>query len=477
MTEKPKENCAVFGIYSKYDVFEKIYYALYAMQHRGQESAGVALYNDGFENYGSKNSENEINVFKGMGLVSEVFKNNLFSGNIGIGHVRYSTTGASTIENTQPIKLNYVKGSFAIAHNGNIVNALEIKKKFLSNVTFNTSTDTEVIAQLIALFHIKKGKFIDAIKAAMNKLIGSYCLTILYKNCVYAVRDPWGFRPFVIGVNKDRDYCVASESCALDAIGFNLVRDIAPGEILLLDKNGKKTCYTFKEKTAHCMFEYVYFSRPDSVINGVSVYEVRKNLGKKLAIESPAKADMVIPVPDSGIAVAIGYSLESRIPYSEGLMKNRYAGRIFIMPDQKERDVSVRVHLNPIISEIKDKRIVLIDDSIVRGTTLKRIIQALRDNGAKEIHARIACPPIISPCLFGIDMQTSTEFIAAKKSIEEIRKEINADSLYYISIKGLIESINLNKNLCLACVNGKYPIQEKQVKLSEKFASKYNLQG
>lgn len=449
------EKCAVFGIYSKGNVFSHIFDGLYSLQHRGQESAGIATYKNG-----------QISIHKAMGLVCDVFKDVYLEGNSGIGHVRYSTTGASILENAQPIVINYAKGSFAIAHNGNIVNSKELK--FLlekRGSIFSTTTDTEIIAQLIAQEHVRTDDFIEGIKNAMKLLNGAYCLTILHDGDIIAVRDPWGFRPLVLG-KSDNGYAVASESCALDTLDMKLVRDIKPSEILVINNNLES--YTGrKERTAHCIFEYVYFARPDSVIDGKSVYEVRKNLGKILAKEAPVDAEMVVAVPDSGITTAIGYSETSKIKYGEGMIKNRYCGRTFILPEQDQRERSVKLKLNPIVSEINGKTIVLIDDSIVRGTTLKRLIGILRAAGALKIHVRISCPPIKYPCFYGIDMQSRREFIASRKEIDAIRKEIGADSLAYTSIDGLVKAIGMPRNkLCLACLNEDYPTKEEQTKLN-----------
>lgn len=448
-----QDKCAVFGIKSDTSAFNHVYYGLYSMQHRGQESAGIAVDNDG------------IRVHKDMGLVSEVFRNILLEGNVGIGHVRYSTEGGSKIENAQPLHISYSGGSFALAHNGQILNHAELKKKLedKGNI-FTTTSDTEVIAQIIVQEHLSTGDFVEGIKMAMKELIGSYSLVILYDGKLIAVRDPHGIRPLVYG-RLGEGHVFASESCALDVIGARLERDVKPAEIIVVDDT-VKSYHGNRENTSHCMFEYVYFSRPDSIINDVSVYNVRKNLGKTLAKESSVKADIVTPVPDSGITAAIGYSEASGISYSEALIKNRYIGRTFILPEQNQRDVSVKVKLNPIASEISGKKLVLVDDSIVRGTTQKRLIKLLKSTGAKEVHVRISCPPVKHTCPYGIDMQTSEEFIASKKTVEQISKEIGADSLSYISLPGLVTSIGLPADkLCLACLTGNYPVKEKQTKL------------
>ncbi|MFH1402994.1 MAG: amidophosphoribosyltransferase [Candidatus Altiarchaeota archaeon] len=450
-----REKCAVIGVKGRSDVFETLYRGLFAMQHRGQESAGIAVQND------------RIRVHKDMGLISEVFRNAYLSGNIGIGHVRYSTTGESKSENAQPLLINYSKGSFAIAHNGNIVNQGELKQELESKGSiFMTTTDTELIAQLIAQEHVSRESFIESIQAVMKRLVGSYSLTILHEGRVIAVRDPSGVRPLCFGQSDDY-FVVASESCALDTLNVKLVRDIKPSEILVIGDT-IESYSGVKDRICHCMFEYVYFARADSVIDGIPVYEARTNLGKILAEESGVKADLVCAVPDSGITHAIGYARGSKIPYGECLMKNRYVGRTFILPEQSQRDVSTKMKLNPIRSQVDGKRIILIDDSIVRGTTTRRIVKMLKEAGAKEVHVRVASPPLKHPCRYGIDMQVSEEFIAAEKTVDEIRDVIGAKSLAYISIEGLVKAICISKDeLCLACLNGDYPLREKQTKLTD----------
>ncbi|HEX54938.1 MAG: amidophosphoribosyltransferase [Candidatus Altiarchaeales archaeon] len=454
MSASKSECCAVFGIHSDEDVFDRIYNGLYSMQHRGQESAGIAIF-DG----------EKIRIHKDMGLVSEIFKERTLNGKIGIGHVRYSTTGESKIENAQPLMINYAEGNFAIAHNGNLINSLELKEELeRKGSVFMTTTDTEIIAYLIAIEHIRTGNFIEGIKNAMSKLRGSYSLTILREDKIIAVRDPWAFRPLVYG-RSDDTHVIASESCALDALDVEFMRDVKAGEILVID-NGVESYRVCAGKISHCMFEYVYFARPDSILDGVSVYKVRKNLGRILYEEGPVDADMVTAVPDSGITTAIGFAKASGIPYGESLIKNRYFGRTFILPEQEERESGVRIKLNPVRSEIEGKKIVLVDDSIVRGTTIKKIISLLRKSGASQVHVRISCPPIRYPCKYGIDMQTYDEFIAREKSVEEIRREIGADSLVYTSLDGLVRAIGLPKEkLCLACLTGDYPLKEEQMKL------------
>jgi len=451
-----REKCAVIGVKSNKDAFDLLYYGLHSMQHRGQESAGVAL------------RDGRVRVHKGMGLVSEVLRCDKLPGKIGIGHVRYSTMGESQIENAQPIYINYFKGSFAIAHNGQIINALELKKLLESEGSiFTTSSDTEVIAQLIAIEHIKTGKFISGIIEAMKKIRGSYSLTILSRKKLIAVRDPHGVRPLVYG-SDGKTHVFASESCALDVLNVPLVRDVKPSEIMVIEGDKISSYSGPKYNHAHCMFEYVYFSRPDSVINTIPVYEVRKRLGSHLAKDDDVKADLVAPIPDSGKTTALGYALHSHIPPGETLIKNRYIGRTFILPEQSKRDLTVRLKMNPLKSEVEGKSIVLVDDSLVRGTTIKRIIKILREAGAREIHVRISCPPIRHSCPYGIDMQTSKEFIAAKKKVPQIQKKIGADSLKYATIDGLVDAIGMPKeSLCMACLTGEYPIRQDQQKLTD----------
>ena len=446
--------CGIFGIYSfsDKDVARKIYYGLYALQHRGQEGAGIVV-SDG----------SELHSHKGLGLVPEVFNNEnikLLKGHVGIGHVRYSTTGSSVIENCQPFIVNSSLGNLAIAHNGDIVNSHVLKRELeKQGHIFTSSTDSEVVAHLLVKELLKTEDIIQSIINVSKELIGAYSLIILYNNTLIAVRDPNGFKPLCIGKDEDNFY-ISSESCGLDVVDAELIRDVNPGEIIVINKEGIENYYISDDdcskNASTCMFEYVYFARPDSVIDGICVYKVRRNIGRILAKEEPCEADIIAPVPDSGITSAIGYSEESGIPYYEGLIKNRYVGRTFILPTQEERNLAARLKLNPVKSVLKDKRVVLIDDSIVRGTTSRRIVDMVRRAGAKEVHLRVGSPKIISPCFYGIDMPTREELIASSKSVDEIRDYIHADSLGYLSIKGLIKAIG-RKNLCLACVSGDYP--------------------
>ena len=428
-----------------------IFYALRVLQHRGQESAGIAVYNNG------------IKVIKGMGLAHQALKpedvRNL-KGDRGIGHVRYSTYGSSTIENAQPIVVSTNYGDIALCHNGEIVNADkimdELKKK---GWAFITSSDSEIAVRLLANDIANTGDPVKSLKNLMSLLQGSFSMTLMIDNRVFAIRDPLGIRPLCIGRTKV-GYAAASESVVFDTLGGEFIRDVEPGEIIeLLPGEARSTKTGLAKGRAHCMFEWVYIARADSTIEGKLVYEVRRRIGQKLAKEHPVDADVVVPIPDSGRSHAIGFSEVSGIPYSEGLMKNRYVERTFIMPEQSERTTSVMLKLNPLKSVIKDKRIVLVDDSIVRGTTIRQIVQLVRNAGAKEVHVRIGSPPIRAPCYFGIDMKTREQFAATGRTVEEIGKMITADSLGYISVDGLVEAIGLaSGDLCLACLTEEYPI-------------------
>ena len=445
----------------------QIYYALYALQHRGQESTGITVH-DG----------NAIRSLKGMGLVPEVYSkeelSNL-SGHVGIGHVRYSTTGASGIENCQPLVVNFKGGTVALAHNGNFVNGKDLRDELESKGSiFITDSDTEVILHLLVK-ELLKSNIVDSIHAVMRRLLGSYSLTILVDDLLIAVRDPLGLKPLCIG-EIEGGHVVASESVAIDTLAGTLIRDVAPGEILIFKDGEIESHQIYNEKNpAHCVFEYIYFARPDSIIDGQLVYRVRERIGEQLSIEHPVEADIVSPVPDSGITSAIGYSDESGIKYHEGLMKNRYIGRTFIIPGQAMRESAVKLKMNTISQNIDGKRVILIDDSIVRGTTSRRIIDMVRSAGAVEVHARIGSPAIIAPCYLGIDMATRDELIAAHKTIPGVEAVINADSLGYLSIDGLVGAIGIDKeNLCLGCLTGSYPVEipgekchRRQLKLNE----------
>ncbi len=450
---RPHEECGIFGIYSKnkdFNVAEIIFYGLQALQHRGQESAGIAV-----------SDEERILIYKDLGLVSSVFnEQNLapLQGHLGIGHSRYSTKGKNIWKNSQPIFRSFRNQSFAIAHNGNIINAESLKIEQLNKgAKFETSTDSEIIASLIETS--PKENIEDAIKDAISKLKGSFSLLILASDKLIAIRDPHGFRPLALGV-KGGNYIIASETCAFDIIDADFLREVDPGEIIIIDGNGLRSQMTLPVgRKSMCVFELIYFARPDSYLFNKNMYEVRHKMGQELAKEAPAVADIVISVPDSGTPAAIGYSMESKIPYVEGFIKNRYIGRTFIQPSQRIREIGIKLKLNPLKEIIKGKKIVVVDDSIVRGTTSKQIVKMLYNAGAKEIYMRISSPPLMYPCFYGIDMATRTEFIANHRTIEEIRDYLGVDSLAYLSIEGLVRAIGEPKNnFCLACFNGDYPV-------------------
>ena len=443
------ESCGVFGIYAPgEDVARLTFFALFALQHRGQESAGIAT-TDG----------KKIRTYARMGLVSQVFNEDALSqlsGNIAIGHTRYSTRGSSRVDNVQPIIKGEDLNTIAVAHNGNIINAEHLYQE-LSNqgYTFRTSTDTEVIANLI--LSSAEPNWVDKIKYAMRRLQGAYSLTIMTNNTLFGVRDPLGVRPLCLGaINGNR--VIASESCALDHIGANFVREIEPGEIIAINANGADSYHEEADRRALCIFEYIYCARPDSVINGRLLYSARQAMGAGLAEEHPVAADLVMGVPDSATAAGIGYSHKSGIPLGEGLLKNRYVGRTFIEPDQRIRDLGVKLKFNPLPQMLAGKRLVVVDDSIVRGTTTPQVVKLLKRAGVKEVHMRICAPPLRYPCFFGVDMATRWELIAAQKTIPEIRDFIGADSLGYLSIDGLVKAVGLPKNIfCMACFTGDYP--------------------
>ncbi len=450
-TDRPREECGVFGIFTKdKSVAEFIFYGLQALQHRGQESAGIAV-SDG----------EDMLVFKDLGLASQVFsEQNLapLQGRIGIGHNRYSTMGRNIWKNSQPLYRMFKDEVFAIAHNGNLTNTDELRKEQMrKGIRFETAIDTEVIASIIESSEC--GNFEDAVQETMGKIRGSYSIVILTKDRLFAVRDPHGFRPMVLG-DRDGDYIIASETCALDIIDAKFVREVDPGEIMIIDDNGLRSQMMLPvERVSMCVFELIYFARPDSYLYNRNIFDIRHKMGRQLALESPAKADLVISVPDSGTPAAIGFSAESKIPYGEGLIKNRYIGRTFIQPTQEIREVGVRLKLNPLKDVISGKRLVVVDDSIVRGNTSRKVVQMLYSAGAKEIHMRISSPPLLYPCYYGIDMATKKEFVANHRTLEDIRKYLNVDSLRYISIDGLVKAIGESKDkFCFACFNGDYPV-------------------
>ena len=454
------EECGVFGMYDfdGGDVASTIYYGLFALQHRGQESCGIAV----SETNGPKG---KVTSYKGMGLVNEVFtQDNLESmhGDIGVGHVRYSTAGASTRENAQPLVLNYVKGTLALAHNGNLINAMELRKDLeYTGAIFQTTIDSEVIAYHIARERLNSNSVEEAVGRACQKIKGAFALVVMSPRKLVGARDPYGFKPLCIG-KRDNAYILASETCALDTIGAEYVRDVLPGEIVTITPEGgiqsDLSLALPKEKEARCIFEYIYFARPDSHIDGVSVYASRIKAGRFLAMDSPVDADLVVGVPESGNAAALGYSLQSGIPYGTAFVKNGYVGRTFIKPKQSSRESSVRVKLNVLKEAVDGKRIIMIDDSIVRGTTSDRIVKMLRDAGATEVHVRISSPPFLWPCYFGTDIPEREQLIAYNRSIEDIRKIIGADSLGYLGIERLEEMVG-GLNICKGCFTGTYPME------------------
>ncbi|MCH5298186.1 MAG: amidophosphoribosyltransferase [Ruminococcus sp.] len=447
------EECGVFGIYSDGTVNPAYacYNGLLALQHRGQESCGIAVSDDGV-----------INYHKDMGLVSEVFNNSILdslSGQMAVSHVRYSTAGGSVLENAQPLVMRYVKGTLAVAHNGNLTNAVEIRKELEQRgAIFQTTIDSEVICYVIARERLKCGSAEEAVVNAVKRLEGAYSLLVMSPSKLIAARDPHGFRPLCMG-KINNSYVFASESAALDACGAEFVRDIEPGEIVVVGKDGVRSIMPEKKRNKSlCVFEYIYFARTDSMIDGLSVYETRKQAGRILAREYPVDADIVIGVPESGIDAAIGYSEESGIPYEKGIVKNGYIGRTFIKPSQSERMNAVKIKLNPIVDKIKGKRVVVIDDSIVRGTTIDRITNMLRDAGAKEVHMRISSPPFLWPCYYGTDIPSRGELIAVNHTIDEICKLSGADTLGYLPANSLDEMLGGKcTGYCDACFSGNYP--------------------
>ncbi len=445
-----RESCGVFGVFCPdEDVARLTFFALFALQHRGQESAGIATA-DG----------KHLQLFADMGLVSQVFDETSLSqltGHIAIGHNRYSTTGSSRKINVQPLLVGQDADCIALAHNGNIVNSAHLSRELTDQgYSFRTSTDSEVIGNLIMSSSAKDP--VEKIRYAMHRLQGAYSLTLMTRKTLYAVRDPWGVRPLCLG-SMNGGWVVASESCALDHIGATLVREIEPGEIVRIDENGVESFREPAKRRALCIFEFIYFARPDSIINGKLLYPTRQAMGARLAIEHPVDMDLVIGVPDSATAAGLGYAHQADKPYSEGLMKNRYVGRTFIAPDQRIRDLGVKLKFNPLPQMLEGKRLVVVDDSIVRGTTTPKVVNLLRRAGAKEVHMRICAPPIRYPCFFGVDMATRRELIAAHKTVPQIRDFIGADTLGYLSLPGLIKSVDLPKNIfCTACFTGDYPI-------------------
>ena len=457
--EKLREECGVFGMYDLdgKDVAASIYYGLFALQHRGQESCGIAV----SETNGPKG---KVTSYKGMGLVNEVFTGDeleRMKGDIGVGHVRYSTAGASTRENAQPLVLNYVKGTLALAHNGNLINAPELRKELAySGAIFQTTIDSEVVAYHIARERVKTKNVESAVLNAMKKIRGAYSLVIMSPRKLIGARDPYGIKPLGIG-RRDNAYIITSETCALETLGAEYIRDVEPGEVVTITKDGIKSDTSMclpKEQQARCIFEYIYFARPDSHIDGVSVYGSRIKAGRFLAMDSPVEADIVVGVPESGNAAAMGYAMESGIPYGTAFVKNSYVGRTFIKPKQSTRESSVKIKLNVLREAVAGKRVIMIDDSIVRGTTSDRIVKMLRDAGAREVHMRVSSPPFLWPCYFGTDVPAREQLIAYNRSVEEIRQMIGADSLGYLQIDRLKELVN-GLDICQGCFTGKYPME------------------
>ena len=455
IANKWKEECGVYGVYSRTeDVSEMTYFGLYALQHRGQESAGIALTDGAW-----------MDVTRGMGLVNEVFRHQLphmENQYIAIGHVRYSTTGSSLLANTQPLMVNYAGGKIALAHNGNLTNAAEIRHELeQAGTIFQTSIDSEVFVNLIA--RSRKETIEEKIIESLQKVKGAYCLTIMTEEKLIGARDPHGFRPLCIGKLPDGTWILSSETCGLDVNGAEFVRDVKPGEMVVIDDDGLKS-YMFGqgEKLASCIFEYIYFARPDSVIDGQSVHAARFEMGRILAREAGFEGDIVISVPDSGTTAATGYAYEAGLPFVEGLIKNRYIGRTFIQPTQKARDTAVKLKLNPIRSVVEGKRVIMVDDSIVRGTTSGKIVKMLRNAGAKAVYMCVSSPPIGYPCYYGIDTSVRKELIAATKSVEEIREYIGADGLHFLSLEGLKKSVSAVSAdaMCYACFNQAYPVAQ-----------------
>ncbi len=450
------EECGVFGIWSdeNRDVAPDIYYGLMALQHRGQESAGIVVCD-------TKGPLGNVCIHKGMGLVSEIFDKNVMAGlrgNIGIGHVRYSTTGGSMIENAQPVFLNYLKGTLALAHNGNITNADEIRKELIEQgATFHGTTDSEVIAYKIAMERMNAGSIEEAAIKVSKTLKGGYALLMVSPQKLIGVRDPLGLKPLCLG-KRDGAYILASESAAIVSADGEYIRDIEPGEMVTITEPGVVSDFSLKqEKHAHCIFEYIYFAREDSVMDGISVHDARLKGGAALAKRFPVEADVVTGVPDSGIAAAVGYAEESKIPFKLAFHKNSYIGRTFIKPTQKERQSAVHMKLSLIEDVVKDKRVVLIDDSIVRGTTISSLINTMRKAGAKEVHVRISSPPFLYPCYYGTDVPDNSELIANKLSKDEICRFIGADSLEYMEVQDLDKMVG-NLPLCKACFDNRYPV-------------------
>jgi len=462
--ESPKEECGVIGVFApNEDVARMTFFGLYALQHRGQEAAGIAVA-DG----------QTMSAHKGVGLVSQVFTPTAMAelnGHYAIGHTRYSTTGSSSLRNAQPFMIETIHGPLALAHNGNLVNSAELRNELMQQgVGFSSSSDTEVMTMMLA--RNAGATWEERIKTAMKKWVGAYSLVILTRDCVYAVRDPWGFRPLCIGLLPSGGHAVASETGALQTLGCEAIRDVKPGEVVSLSNSALKVMQAVKPVAplAMCIFEHIYFARPDQTWDGINVHNVRQRLGEELAREvingfeadkrmtDVGLADVVIPVPDSSIPAAVGFSRTSGIPYNDGFIKNRYVGRTFIEPTDSLRKRGVALKFNVINDNVRDKRVVVIDDSIVRGNTTGPLIKLLRNAGAKEVHMAITCPPIAHPCYMGVDMGKHEDLIAYKRTVDEIREYVNADSLHYLSVEGMMRALKRTDGFCQACFTGQYPI-------------------
>jgi len=451
MNYYPKHYCGIFGVYGHPNAAELTYYGLYALQHRGQESAGIVT-SDG----------KQFRAHIGMGLVPQVFKGNVLhdmAGSIAIGHTRYSTTGSSHLRNAQPLTVDCARGQIAIAHNGNLTNAAQLREELEAKGSiFQTTVDSEIILHLLAQPTLRTES--NNLVRSLHRIEGAYSLVIMTENELIGVRDPHGFRPLCLG-RIDDAWVLASETCALDLINARFVRDVEPGEIVVINRDGLTSLQAFPEheRRAFCIFEYVYFARPDSTIANRNVYKVRVEMGRQLAREFPLQADLVVPVPDSGNCAGLGYSLESKIPYEMAFVRNHYVGRSFLQPSQLIRDFDVRVKLNLIEELVRGKRVVVVDDSIVRGTTCKTRVNNLKEAGAKEVHVLVSCPPHMNPCVYGIDFPDRNKLMAANHSQEEIRKYLNADSLCYLSQAGMVKATGLPaSNFCMACYDGAYPV-------------------
>ncbi len=452
LDDRPKEECGVLGVYSPHEEAARIaFFGLFALQHRGQESAGIAV-SDG----------HKVRMHKDMGLVNQVFNAEILSGlpgHMAVGHTRYSTMGASVLRNAQPVFCQSLVGEIAVAHNGNLINARELREEMeAEGEHFESTSDSEVLARILVR-HLHDGPE-AAVRVVMAKARGAYSVTVLTPRCLIGFRDPAGIRPMTVGRLGEDGYLIASETCAFGPVGGVAGQELLPGEMVIIDQSGMRFAVGAEEtKHSMCLFEFIYFARPDSTMYGSLLYDVRERMGRELAVEHPADADIVVPVPDSGIPAALGYSAVSGLPFREGMTKSRYIHRTFIAPDQRLRELGVRMKLTPLIEHIKNQRVVLVDDSIVRGTTTKQLVRLLFDSGAREVHVRITAPPIKFPCFYGIDMASKGELAAARMSIEQLCEYVGATSLGFLSIPGAVRAVGRDEShFCLACFNGEYPI-------------------